>query len=81
MVSSTFFIGVSALAAINAIIPMTVQTTPNFQHLLVSKLLFYLGAVSSLASTTYVQPTAKREWPAQCPQLYIPTTSLWPVLF
>lgn len=64
MVSSTIFIGVSALATINAIIPMTAQTTPNFQHLSVSKLLLYLGAVSSLASMIYVQPTAKTEGPA-----------------
>lgn len=64
MVSSTIFIGVSALATINAIIPMTVQTTPNFQHLLVSKLLFYLDAVPSLVSMIYTQPTAIRERPA-----------------
>lgn len=64
MVSSTIFTGVSALATINVIIPVTVQTTPNFQHLLVSKLLFYLGAVSPLASRIYVQPTAQREGPA-----------------
>lgn len=50
MVSSTIFIGVSVLATINAIIPMTVQNTPNFQHPLVSKLPLYLGTVSYLAS-------------------------------
>lgn len=47
------------MAIINAITPMTAQATPNFQHLLVSKLLFYLGAVSSLASVIYIQPAAR----------------------
>lgn len=52
------------MATINAIIPMTAQTTPNFQHLLVSELLFYLGAISSLASVIYVQPAARIGGPA-----------------
>lgn len=47
------------MATINAIIPMTAQTMPNFQRLSVSKLLSYLGAVSSLASVIYVQPAAR----------------------
>lgn len=69
------------MATINAIIPMTAQTTPNFQHLLVSKLLFYLGAVSSPASVIYVQPAARKGGPAQGPWLYIPIVSLGPAPF
>lgn len=60
MVSSTIFTGVSALATINVIIPVTVQTTPNFQHLLVSKLLFLWlpGSMYSLLLKEKVQHRA-----------------------